>query len=307
MSRRAHSGFTLIELLVVIAIISILIGLLLPAVQKAREAAMRLSCVNNLKQIGLAMHHHEFNLGRLPPTHLGYHPEAYCKYHGNLGKLTWSVLLLPYLEQANFYYTFDLNVCYYEQGNSRALQPVKNYFCPTRRTATSSPRHSISGDIPSHGPLAVSTSNHFPGGLSDYAVCIDSRGTDVPTDTVRNLSGPFEAIEGLRFADFSDGLSNTLLVGEKHIPRDKLGTGWWDCSTYNGDYSRCSTRAAGVLFPITTNPNDTGWKFGSGHLQVVNFCFADGRVVAVKERTAPAILELLSTRNDGKVIVGFDD
>ncbi len=306
MKRQVRAGFTLIELLVVIAIISILIGLLLPAVQKAREAALRLSCTNNLKQLGLAMHHHEFNLGKLPPTHLGFHPESACKYHGNLGMLTWSVLMLPYLEQANLYYQFDLNVCYYEQSTARTIQPVKNYFCPTRWTVSSSPRTSVSGDVPSGGPLAASLSNHFPGGLADYAVVIDSRGTDVPSDTVRNLSGPFEAGTGLRFADFSDGMSNTLLVGEKHIPRDKHGVGWWDCSTYNGDYSKCSTRAAGYRFPITTNPNDTGWKFGSGHMQVVNFCFADGRVQAISERTSPAILELLSTRNDGKVIVGFE-
>lgn len=303
--KRVRAGFTLIELLVVIAIISILIGLLLPAVQKAREAALRLSCTNNLKQLGLALHNHEFNHGKLPPTYLGPHLD--CKYSHPLGKVTWSVLLLPYLEQSNFYYLFDLNVCYYEQQpTTRTMQPVKNYFCPTRRTVSSSPRTSVSGDVPSGGPLSLSPSNHFPGGLSDYAVVIDSRGTDVPSDTARNLSGPFEAVEGLRFADFSDGMSNTLLVGEKHIPRDKQGVGWWDCSTYNGDYSKCSTRAAGYRFPITTNPNDTGWKFGSGHMQVVNFCFADGRVQAISERTSPAILELLSTRNDGKVIVGFD-
>ncbi len=305
MRRPARSGFTLIELLVVIAIISILIGLLLPAVQKAREAAMRLSCTNNLKQLGLALHHHEFNLGKLPPTVIGAHDPIVCQYHAALGSVTWTVLVLPYMEQENLYHRFDLGKCYYEQA-ARNLPPGKNFFCPTRRVMGGVSQLSLSGDVPSGGPLALSVSNHFPGALSDYAACVDRRGVDRPTTVVRNLSGPFQADDGMRFADFSDGLSNTILMGEKHIPRNKNGEGWWDCSTYNGDYTKCSTRAAGTLYPLTTNPNDTGWKFGSGHLQVVNFLFADGRVQAVADRTSGHILDLLTTRNDGQVIVGFD-
>ncbi len=305
MHRFARSAFTLIELLVVIAIISTLIGLLLPAVQKAREAAMRLSCINNLKQLGLAMHHHEFNLGKLPPTTLGTCDPHTCTHQGSLGLVTWTVLILPYMEQDNLYHQFTLGRCYYEQQAAR-IPPGKSFFCPSRRVMSTGPRLSLTGDIPSNGPLSTSLTNHFPGGLSDYAVCIDSRGFDRPSATARNLSGPFQAVESMRFMDFSDGLSNTFLVGEKHIPRGKFGEGWWDCSTYNGDYTKCSTRTAGTFFPLTTNPNDTGWKFGSQHVQVVNFCFADGRVQGVTDRTSPAILELLTTRNDGKVIVGFD-
>src|SRR5687768_12162460 len=96
-------AFTLIELLVVIAIISTLIGLLLPAVQKAREAAARLSCGNNLKQLGLAMHNYEGATGRLPPTRL------------RPGSATWAVLVMPQMEQENLYRQWSLGQTYYQQ------------------------------------------------------------------------------------------------------------------------------------------------------------------------------------------------
>ena len=116
------------------------------------------------------------------------------------------------------------------------------------------------------------------------------------------MRGAFQLETPYRLLDFTDGTSNTLLAGEKHIPQGKHGYGWWDCSINTGDYYQCSTRAAGRLYPLTTNPKDTGWKFGSMHMQVVNFCFADGRVQAVRETINPYTLELLSMRNDGEVI-----
>ncbi len=119
------------------------------------------------------------------------------------------------------------------------------------------------------------------------------------------MTGPFQLGTGYRFADFTDGLSNTLLTGEKHVPQDKHGVGGWDCSTYNGDYFTCSTRAAGRAFPLTTNPKDPGWKFGSRHTGVVLFCFADGHVQALSETISPYTLELLGMRSDGQVIPDF--
>jgi prepilin-type processing-associated H-X9-DG protein len=116
------------------------------------------------------------------------------------------------------------------------------------------------------------------------------------------MGGPFQSGKGLTWAAFTDGLSNTLLVGEKHVPLGKFGVGWWDCSIYNGDYSQCSTRAGSRLFPLTTDPRDPGWKFGSLHTHVVQFCFADGHVQALSEAIDPYTLELLNQRNDGQVI-----
>jgi prepilin-type processing-associated H-X9-DG protein len=116
------------------------------------------------------------------------------------------------------------------------------------------------------------------------------------------MRSSFQSGTGTRLIDFTDGLSQTLLIGEKHIPRGKMGFGWWDCSTYNGDFPRCSTRAAGPLFPLTTNIDDPGWKFGSTHTGVVQFCFADGHVQALPVTIDPYTLELLSMRADGQVI-----
>jgi prepilin-type N-terminal cleavage/methylation domain-containing protein len=160
--RRRRVGFTLIELLVVIAIISILIGLLLPAVQKAREAAARISCANNLKQIGLAMHHYADIYHAFPPSRL------------NDGYATWSVLILPYMEQDNLYHQWNLDKTYYDQNDIARLSQVPNYFCPSRRTASIAPLASLFGDSPSWN----SSAPIVPGALSDYAVNIGTTGMD---------------------------------------------------------------------------------------------------------------------------------
>jgi prepilin-type N-terminal cleavage/methylation domain-containing protein/prepilin-type processing-associated H-X9-DG protein len=286
--RTGRPGFTLIELLVVIAIISVLAGLLLPAVQKAREAAARISCGNNLHQLGLACHMYHDDQGSLPPdrTRTGY--------------ATWAVLLLPYLEQDNLYRQWDFSLTYYEQSATARLTPVKTYFCPSRRTANTGPVASLSGDTPSWVEGA-----EVPGALGDYAAVIDPSGHDQEMPTCQSLNTSFRVGGGLRFSTITDGLSNTVIVGEKHVPQGKLGVGWWDCSTYNGDYYQCSSRPAGRLAPLTTDPRDPGWKFGSLHTHVVQFCFADGHVQALADTIDPYTLELLAMPNDGQVIPNF--
>lgn len=290
MQRRTYrAAFTLIELLVVIAIISILIGLMLPAVQKAREAASRISCANNLKQIGLAMHNYESAHAVLPPTRL------------RVGSATWAVLILPFLEQDNLYRQWDLSRTYYEQNQVAQRTNVKIYFCPSRRSPSVGTL-SVFGDFPSW----LSNSRlHYPGGLGDYAVCIDRSGHDTSEESCPNMYGPFQMGTGFRILDFTDGTSNTLMVGEKHVPQDKHGYGWWDCSIYNGDYHQCSTRTASRQLPPTTNPFDGGWKFGSRHTQVIMFCFADGHVRSLPETIDPLTYERLGHRNDGWVIGDF--
>jgi type II secretory pathway pseudopilin PulG len=155
-------GLTLLELLVVLSIIALLMGLLLPAVQRAREAASRTSCANNLKQIGLAMHQYHDAHRTLPSfTRDDDFP------------LSWCVLLLPYLEQENLYKQWDLSGTYYEQTEIARTTPVPTYFCPTRRQPAS--QVSTSGDQPfsanDHDP---SPYTNLPGALGDYACCMGS-------------------------------------------------------------------------------------------------------------------------------------
>lgn len=167
MRHHIRQAFSLIELLAVIAIISVLIGLLLPAVQRVREAANRISCANNLKQLGLAMHHYENVHGHLPPNKLGEH------------LATWAVLILPYMEQDNLYAQWNVKKYYFQQNDMARQSAVPNYFCPSRRTMATAPRLSVSGDKP---PAYVGLA-HVPGALSDYAVCIDGSGHDSPGET----------------------------------------------------------------------------------------------------------------------------
>jgi prepilin-type N-terminal cleavage/methylation domain-containing protein len=168
---RRRAGFTLIELLVVIAIISMLMGLLLPAVQKVREAASRLSCANNLKQISLAFHHYHLVYEKLPPSYLSVKP---VDSGGDDGGATWAVLILPFLEQDNLYNQWMVGRRYYDQNDIARLTPVPNYFCPTRRTSRSAPVASLTGDQPYLPDGSVGT--HVPGALSDYAVSLGTMG-----------------------------------------------------------------------------------------------------------------------------------
>src|SRR5436190_10731319 len=126
--------FTLVELLVVIAIIAVLVGLLLPAVQKAREAGARVSCGNNLKQIGLALHMYHDDQKTLPTSRLS-------DLHA-----TWAVLIMPYVEQGVLYNQWNLVATYYDQNDIARRTPVPIYFCPSRRGPMGPPPFSIAGD-----------------------------------------------------------------------------------------------------------------------------------------------------------------
>ncbi len=178
----ARRAFTLIELLVVIAVISVLIGMLLPAVQKAREAAARISCANNLKQIGLAMHMHHNDHDRLPPNKLVVQSNLLSPVGKPTGGATWAVLLLPYLEQDNLYRQWNTQLNYYDQNATARNSTVKTYFCPSRR----SPGLSISGDVPSDAftnPPPLVATLHYSGVLGDYAVAVDKSGHDATEET----------------------------------------------------------------------------------------------------------------------------
>ncbi len=287
-SRVARPGFTLIELLVVIAIISILIGLMMPAVQSAREAANRISCTNNLKQIALSMHLYHDQTKRLPPTRQpGQGP-------------TWAWMVLPNLEQQNLYVQWPPGVPYPMAAPAVVGHPVPIYFCPSRR----SPTDGLS--LPFQNPTGCLPMPPVPGALGDYAVSIGTTGADYPV-TIQSgptlvPNGAFQFPTGIRFADITDGLSNTILAGEKHVPRGQFGAYPWDCSLYDGHNPVCSTRAGGPDFPIAIMPNDPGWKFGSYHPSICQFALCDGSVQQIVNWINPVVLGLLTQRNDGEPI-----
>jgi prepilin-type processing-associated H-X9-DG protein len=150
-----------------------------------------------------------------------------------------------------------------------------------------------------------------PGAVGDYAASIGTTGFDYPlTLTVPNPpppiqpTGAFVRTDGLRTADFADGLTNTLLVGEKHVPFGTALTYPYDCSLYDGHNIFCSTRSAGPGFPLAQGPNDLRLAFGGPHPGICQFAFADGSVRPVSNSIDEFTLGLLSQRNDGLPISG---
>jgi prepilin-type processing-associated H-X9-DG protein len=294
-----RSAFTLIELLVVIAIIMLLMGMLLPATQRVREAANRLFCGNNLRQIVIALHHHHNDYESLPPSRLWDR------------RATWAVLILPYLEQDNLYRQWDLSKTYYEQTDAARQGAVKVYFCPTRRSMTTMPSLSIAGDMSSNGQHGE---KHHPGALGDYAANVGTTGMDFDGPGCAGMTpdGAFEYPHGRRFADFLDGLSHTILVGEKHVHIDRFGVGWLDCSLYNGDYDTCSCRSGGKNkyppfneHPIARSVKEERAVFGSYHPGFCQFAFGDGSVRNLPADIDVNILALLCNRFDGQPIPDF--
>ena len=294
LARRAR-GFTLIELLVVIAIIAVLIGLLLPAVQKVREAASRAKCQNNLKQMGLAIHNFHDAQNKLPPARIA---DQYA---------TWSVFLLPYIEQDALYRQWDLSKKYYDQTTFDYKAQVSTYFCPARRGPPQLCQ------IPEDN--AAST---MLGTLGDYAVAASDNTDDDVTNTaydkpfapgsmivgIRNSSGAWDS--RTTFDSVADGLSNTIFIGEKHIQNNQFGLVKGDRTIWNGDAADVFSRVAGPAKGIVADLNSsTNQRFGSYHTGVCQFLFGDGSVKPISVTTPESTMSLLIRRDDGLVIPAY--
>ena len=302
--RKHRAAFTLVELLVVIAIIGVLVALLLPAVQAARESARRTQCANHLKQLGLAGQTFHDTKGFLPPSHLS----------GDY--LTWAVLILPYIEQGNFHTQWKEDQLYASQALAVTKTAVPVYFCPTRRR----PTQAFSNDTPS-------------GGLSDFAACAGTgkHPTDMTNDAAANArfgNGAMVAAEAelstaspivvtrwrsvVRLASITDGTSNTFLLGEKHVRRTtKFGQGE-DRTIYGATNGNNYRRFAGQTWGKEYKLDNWDFQavvqtvdnrcFGSLHPGVVQFVLCDGSVRAMVKGTDIVTLGRLAQRDDGETV-----
>ena len=308
---RARSrGFTLIELLVVIAIIAILIGLLLPAVQKVREAAARSQCQNNLKQMGLAMHNYNDVYNALP----------WARTKGGENRSTWARILLPFIEQGNVFNIFTTPISGVNQtdgfNNLTSSDPqvraatqaqVKVFLCPSRRSSALCP---IDPDTTTY-PLGW-------GMGSDYAGCIGDGNKDPVSTLYTGMIGYIDNTTVIKqharavipFSWVTDGLSNTILVGEKHLtPSEVSKTAAVtelvvnDSVIYSGGDHHTFVRLGGPSNPLAFTPNDVqNNQFGSWHTSICQFVFGDGSVHAIQNNIDPTTLGYLTNRADGQVI-----
>ncbi len=275
---RGHLGFTLIELLVVIAIVGVLIGLLLPAVQKVREAAARTQCRNNLKQFGLAFHNHYDTLNYFPsggwdavspPTYINGVPTV-----GAQQAAGWGFQILPYIEGDNVW----------KSGALVAVgTPNKLFFCPSRR-----------------GPQTVTYPDGYQppltGGMVTHALNDYAASNKGGTGVVRQLYPT-------RIAQITDGTSNTLLLSEKRLNRAFLGQKTTDdnqgyTAGWNYDTVRKTSQppAPDYFAPF----GDGGGIFGSSHPEGVTAVLADGSVRAISFAISKGTFSLLGNESDGQ-------
>jgi prepilin-type N-terminal cleavage/methylation domain-containing protein len=299
--QQRRGGFTLIELLVVIAIIAILVSLLVPAVQNVREAASRLQCANNLKQLGLAAHNYHDQYRFLVSAWLGGNQDDPD------GWASWAVLLLPYLEQSPLYNQWNLSYPASKQPPSAYQQQLAVLYCSSRPAF-----------VLSHGDFVPAG-----GGLSDYGASFgieangsNSNGVIIPTYDMANsltldAKGNQIVKPGWRgqvtLIGISDGTSNTTMFGEKHIRPDSLRGKNEDRSIFGGQNNSCR-RMMGVApngdqRPLSPPDNENGAfansTFGGPHAGVCQFVFADATVRPLSTSTNINVLTALVGRADG--------
>lgn len=305
---RRH-GFTLVELLVVIAIIGILIALLLPAVQSAREAARRMSCTNNLKQIGLALQNYELTIGVFPPGRVGCDGITVgpCEGNGPFERVGTSALamILPQMENQTLYDAFD-----FENGpwiTDSANGPNGRPWIESNAQAigTSVPAYIC----PSDDSERFVSSSGVPVATGSFALCMGKNGPTfgIASDTVKiNNNGVFYYKSKLRNGDIVDGLSNTFFAGETIDNHTQGSSNRWSVGSRHLDTLRSTDN------PLNT-PSGTGvtvdlygysasGAFASLHPGGANFVFGDGHVVFISEGIDLESYRALSTREGIEVI-----
>jgi prepilin-type N-terminal cleavage/methylation domain-containing protein len=323
-SQRLRSAFTLIELLVVIAIIAILIALLVPAVQKVREAAARLQCSNNLKNLGLALHgYHDANKKFPPGCQDTVLPVPNPTNSTTMiAGTSWIVFILPYIEQGPLYakYNFTLAHNSAANGTNVGMAVVPVIFCP-------SGPEPLAGQYtdPNSGVLGNPSTHYYgvmgPGGLTNPTAYTVNGKTFNATVGSPNTNGAWSAHGILsrytdatgsvstkrlvKMTEVSDGTSNTFIVGERSMFPHPSGT-----KEYRS-WIRGNSGGAGacknMTYPINStfyngSNNFNDMSFGSSHTGGCNMCLADGTVRFVNQNTNLGILQGLSSANSGEVV-----
>ena len=317
---RPPGAFTLVELLVVIAIIGILVSLLLPAVQSAREAARRMQCKNNLKQMALAMHNHHTAHGFFPSGGWGWmwtgDPD---RGMGKEQPAGWNYDILPFMEQQNVY---DLGIdgdpntitdAQRDGALERDQTPLSFFACPSRRRPKTYPRPKgmtyrngrqvTEAGIMDYAANAGDTTAHWHAGPSSMTVAMTF---DWNTGSTQANTGISFARSEVRIADIRDGTTNTYLIGEKYLRIENYADGNGTADDF-GMYEGCAYdtyRWCHANYPPQRDrqgavlPNN----FGSAHTGGLLMALCDGSVLSISYSIEPDIHARLGNRSDGKVI-----
>lgn len=293
--RTIRRAFTLVELLVVIAIIGVLVSLLLPAVQAARETARRATCMNQLKQIGVALHQYNDSHGCLPTGWLANDPATQAPLASGEPGWGWAALMLPYLEQANVSKSVtNFNVSITDPLNTTARTfPIVNFRCPSDDGGPTFP-------LPSAANPSVTL---FQMANANYVGVFGTEGLDAcenlpPGETCR-ADGVFAHQTRIRLADVTDGLSQTLFVGERS---SRLGGSTW-LGMVNGA-EEAAARILGVTDHPPNHPTGHFEDFGSYHPAGTDFLFGDGSVKLVTHFIDERLYRALATRQQGDIANG---
>lgn len=306
MHRPSRTAFTLVELLVVIAIIGVLVALLLPAVQAAREAARASQCKNHLRQLGLALHQYHDVSGRLPPGWVANRPEGVPGWG-------WAAATLSFLEQRSLQEQIHRNLPIADPANQLAREAVVAVFlCPS----DPQPRiglifggaeddhadhdHDEDHDA-DHGPAGDPASRSIEHGLPLLRM---ARSNYVGVFGVTEIEaapaageGAFFYLSRVRFAEFRDGLSNTLLVGERDA---RQGNSLWAGVVQGANAAMA--RVVGVADHPPNDPHHHFEDFASLHPGGVHFLYADGHVTRINNSIDLATYQALCTRDGGEAI-----
>ena len=307
---RIRSGFTLVELLVVIAIIGVLVALLLPAVQAAREAARRTQCSNHLKQLSIGFHNHHDTLGLLPSA--GGPSWDYHLSYVNGVPLTaprqragWGFQVLPYIEQTAVWegsgQTDDMEKSIQAMGAKQ-----KQLFCPSRRQ----PEAVDAADWYNFKPDGSSgnSGKTFPHAKNDYAAGSHDTASGMPQGigaVVRTYDDQNRLLSGNGLKDIIDGTSHTLLLGEKRMNLQLLGkmqandNEGYTCG-WNHDTMRFTSRVPLPDFRHASDPGDD--RFGASHPGGMNIALCDGSVRFLAYSIDQVNFARLGQRNDGETV-----